>query len=186
MVSQRMLQLGTARSVIRELFEYGRQRAAEVGAENVFDFSLGNPSVPAPAAVNETAIRLLREQGDTIHCYTSAPGDTGARQRIADSLNRRFGEHLGVTKPSVTYATKRLRENGYIEMDKDGLITLTDSGMEIAAKMLQRHHTLTNFLVELGVDPVTAEEDACKMEHDISDQTFRAICDLARHHLENG
>ena len=93
MVSQRMLQLGSARSVIRELFEYGRQRAAEVGAENVFDFSLGNPSVPAPAAVNETAIRLLREQGDTIHCYTSAPGDTGARQRIADSLNRRFGEH---------------------------------------------------------------------------------------------
>mgnify|MGYP000849148502 CR=1 FL=1 len=93
MVSQRMLQLGTAGSVIRELFEYGRQRAAEVGAENVFDFSLGNPSVPAPAAVNETAIRLLREQGDTIHCYTSAPGDTGARQRIADSLNRRFGEH---------------------------------------------------------------------------------------------
>ena len=62
MVSQRMLQLGTARSVIRELFEYGRQRAAEVGAENVFDFSLGNPSVPAPVEVNETAIRLLREQ----------------------------------------------------------------------------------------------------------------------------
>ena len=69
-------------------------------------------------------------------------------------------EHLGVTKPSVTYATKRLRENGYIEMDKDGLITLTDSGMQIAAKMLQRHHTLTNFLVDLGVDPETAEEDA--------------------------
>ena len=92
MVSQRMLQLGTARSVIRELFEYGRQRAAEVGAENVFDFSLGNPSVPAPAEVNDTAIQLLKEQADTIHCYTSAPGDTGARQRIADSLNRRFGE----------------------------------------------------------------------------------------------
>jgi len=78
MVSQRMLQLGTARSVIRELFEYGRQRAAEVGAENVFDFSLGNPSVPAPVEVNETAIRLLREQADTIHCYTSAPGDPAA------------------------------------------------------------------------------------------------------------
>ena len=87
-----MLGLGTARSVIRELFEYGRQRAAEVGAENVFDFSLGNPSVPAPVEVNETAIRLLREQADTIHCYTSAPGDPAARQRIADSLNRRFGE----------------------------------------------------------------------------------------------
>ena len=92
MVSERMLQLGTARSVIRELFEYGRQRAAEVGAENVFDFSLGNPSVPAPDAVNAAAIRLLREQPETIHCYTSAPGDTGARAKIAQSLNRRFGE----------------------------------------------------------------------------------------------
>ena len=84
-------------------------------------------------------------------------------------------EHLGVTKPSVTYATKRLRENGYIEMDKDGLITLTDSGMEIAAKMLQRHHTLTNFLVELGVDPVTAEEDACKMEHLLGSETLNMM-----------
>ena len=102
MVSQRMLQLGTARSVIRELYEYGRRRAAEVGAENVFDFSLGNPSVPAPAEVNETAIRLLREQTDTIHCYTSAPGDTGARQRIADSLNRRFGEKY---TPAELYLT---------------------------------------------------------------------------------
>ena len=55
-----------------------------------------------------------------------------------------------------------------------------------AAKMLQRHHTLTNFLVDLGVDPETAEEDACKMEHDISDQTFRAICDHARVHLGTG
>ena len=89
-------------------------------------------------------------------------------------------EHLGVTKPSVSYATKRLRENGYIEMDKDGLITLTDAGMQIASKMLQRHRTLTRFLVSLGVDPETAEEDACKMEHDISDQTFKAICDHAR------
>ena len=68
-------------------------------------------------------------------------------------------EHLGVTKPSVTYATKRLRENGYIEMDKDGLITLTDAGMQIASKMLQRHRTLTRFLVSLGVEPETAEEE---------------------------
>ena len=85
-------------------------------------------------------------------------------------------EHLGVTKPSVTYATKRLRENGYIEMDRDGLITLTDRGMAIAAKMLDRHHTLTKFLVTLGVDEKTAEEDACKMEHDISEQTYAALC----------
>ena len=91
MVSKRMLGLGTARSVIRELFEYGNQRAAVVGRENVFDFSLGNPSVPAPAQVNETAIRILQEQPDLIHCYTSAQGDAAARQRFADSLNRRFG-----------------------------------------------------------------------------------------------
>ena len=91
MVSKRMLGLGTARSVIRELFEYGNQRAAVVGRENVYDFSLGNPSVPAPPQVNETAIRILQEQPDLIHCYTSAQGDAAARQRFADSLNRRFG-----------------------------------------------------------------------------------------------
>ena len=93
MVSQRMLKLGTARSVIRELFEYGKQRAVQVGAENVFDFSLGNPSVPAPEALNKQAIRILQEQPELIHCYTSAQGDLGARQRFADSLNRRFHSH---------------------------------------------------------------------------------------------
>lgn len=91
MVSERMLGLGTASSVIRELFEYGKQRSAVVGPENVFDFSLGNPSVPAPDAVNETAIRILNENPNLIHCYTSAQGDAAARQRFADSLNRRFG-----------------------------------------------------------------------------------------------
>ena len=89
-------------------------------------------------------------------------------------------EHLGVTKPSVTYATKRLRENGYITMDKDGLITLTASGMAIAERMLDRHHTLTRFLITLGVDPKVAEEDACKIEHVISDETFNAVKKLLR------
>ena len=87
-------------------------------------------------------------------------------------------EHL-----SVTYATKRLRENGYITMDKDGLITLTDSGMAIAASMLDRHQTLTRFLMALGIDAETAETDACKMEHDISEKTFEAICAHAKSHL---
>ena len=70
-----------------------------------------------------------------------------------------IAEYLGVTKPSVTYTTKRLRENGYITMDIDGLITLTDSGMEIASKMLDRHHMLTKFLVSLGIDEITAEKE---------------------------
>ena len=89
-------------------------------------------------------------------------------------------DHLGVTKPSVTYATKRLRENGYITMDKDGLITLTEQGMSIASSMLDRHQTLTRFLMALGVDRETAEADACKMEHDISQTSFEAICRHAR------
>ena len=86
-------------------------------------------------------------------------------------------------EPSVTYATKRLRENGYITMDKDGLITLTEQGMSIASSMLDRHHTLTRFLMALGVDRETAEADACKMEHDISQTSFEAICRHARDHL---
>ena len=89
MISDSMLGLGTARSVIRELFEYGQRRAA--AGESVFDFSMGNPSVPAPAAINETAMQILREHPETIHCYTSSQGDARVRQRLADSLNRRFG-----------------------------------------------------------------------------------------------
>ena len=93
-----------------------------------------------------------------------------------------IAERMGVTKPSVSYATKRLRESGYITMDKTGLITLEPKGLAIAREMLDRHHTLTNFLVRLGVDRETAEADACKIEHDISPQTFAAICRHAREH----
>lgn len=85
-------------------------------------------------------------------------------------------EQMGVTKPSVTYTTKRLRENGYITMDKDGLITLTDSGLEIANRIYTRHKLLTIFFMRLGVDAETARTDACKVEHDVSDKTFDAIC----------
>ena len=102
MVSERMKGLGSARSVIRELFEYGKLRAAQVGAENVYDFSIGNPSVPAPAAINEQAIRLLREQPDLVHAYTSAQGDLAARQRLADSLNRRFDTRYTADRLYVT------------------------------------------------------------------------------------
>ena len=92
-------------------------------------------------------------------------------------------EFLGVTKPSVSYATKRLRESGHITMDKDGLITLTDTGMAVASSMLDRHRTLTAFLIDIGVDKETAEADACKIEHDISQQTFEAICRHAKIHI---
>ncbi len=85
-------------------------------------------------------------------------------------------QYLGVTKPSVTYTTKRLKEKGYIVMDKDNYISITDSGMEIAEKILDRHNTLTAFFISIGVDKETAKEDACKIEHDISAETFNALC----------
>lgn len=92
MLNEKMIALGTARSVIRELFEYGNQRAAIVGRENVFDFSLGNPSVPAPAKVNETIMELCRTADPVqLHGYTSAPGAAAVRQTLAESINRRHG-----------------------------------------------------------------------------------------------
>ena len=87
---------------------------------------------------------------------------------------------LGVTKPSVSYATQRLRENGYITMDTDGLIGLTDAGMEIASRIYERHKLLTQILIDLGVSEEAAREDACKIEHDLSIETFDAIRKHAR------
>lgn len=87
---------------------------------------------------------------------------------------------LEVTKPSVSYAVKRLRENGYILMEKDGHITLTERGLAIAERIYERHTLLTKFLVALGVSEETAREDACKIEHDLSDETFEAMKEHAR------
>jgi len=87
-----------------------------------------------------------------------------------------IAEELGVKKPSVSYATKRLRENGYITMDSDSHITLTELGMKIASRMYERHKVLTDLLTKLGVDREVAREDACKIEHDLSEQSFNAIC----------
>ena len=92
MVSKKMLDLGSNRSTIRELFEYGKMRAEIVGKENVYDFSLGNPSVPAPSEVKDAIIDILNtEEPISIHGYTSAVGDNAARDAIAANLNKRFG-----------------------------------------------------------------------------------------------
>ena len=82
---------------------------------------------------------------------------------------------LDYTKPSVSIAMKNLRENGYIEMDSSGFITLLESGRKIAEKIYERHTTLTELLTRLGVDPDVAAEDACRMEHTISDESFEAL-----------
>ena len=82
---------------------------------------------------------------------------------------------LEFSKPSVSVAMKNLRENGYIEMDKDGYIMLLDKGRKIAEKIYERHTTLSKYLVALGVDPIVAAEDACRIEHVISAESFEAI-----------
>ena len=100
---QDLVQMGTKRNIMREIREYGLLRAREVGAENVLDFSLGNPSVAPPAQVNDTIRAILDSpEGASIHGYTTAQGDRSVRQALADSLSRRFGGSYG---PGDLYLT---------------------------------------------------------------------------------
>lgn len=84
-------------------------------------------------------------------------------------------EHMGYSKPSVSRAVGLLKQGGYVVSDSDGFLTLTEEGRKVAEKMYERHTILTKFFVTLGVDEETAAEDACKIEHDISDTSFEAI-----------
>lgn len=84
-------------------------------------------------------------------------------------------EYMNFSKPSVSRAIGLLKSGGYVLMDRNGFLTLTESGLEIANKIYERHELLTLFLQRLGVDEKTAAEDACKMEHVISDESFEAI-----------
>ncbi len=103
MISQTMLALGTKRSVIREIFEYGCKRKAEIGADNVFDFSLGNPSVPAPEIVAQELTRLISQTpAAALHAYTTAAGDFSVRTAIADYLNTTYNADA---KPELMYLT---------------------------------------------------------------------------------
>ena len=84
-------------------------------------------------------------------------------------------EHMGYSKPSVSRAVGLLKSGGYITVDGDGFLVLTKSGKDVAEKIYERHTMLTDFFVRLGVDPETASDDACKIEHHLSDKTFAAI-----------
>lgn len=103
-------------------------------------------------------------------------------------LNRRNGDvhaidiaaELNFSKPSVSIAMKKLRENGYVEINELGHITLTPAGQEIAERIYERHTFLSAWLIDLGVDPIVAAEDACRMEHVISAETFDAIRTFVR------
>ena len=89
-------------------------------------------------------------------------------------------EYIGYSKPSVSRAIGLLKSGGYVNVDDGGALTLTEAGLEVAHKIYERHTIITQFLVNLGVSPETAAEDACKIEHDISDEAFEAIKNFKR------
>lgn len=91
-----------------------------------------------------------------------------------------IAHHMDFSKPSISRAMSLLRENGYITMDKDGLIELTETGCAVAGRVYERHQLLTKCLMGIGVSPETAAEDACRIEHYISDETFSKLKDHAR------
>ena len=97
------------------------------------------------------------------------------KNRIGQVRSIDIANELSVSKPSVSVAMKNLRTNGYIEVDKDGYISLLESGSAIAEKIYERHTLLTEWLTALGVSPSTAAEDACRIEHVISSETFDAL-----------
>lgn len=113
----------------------------------------------------------LQESGEMYLETIYILSQTGKPVRSID-----IAENMGYSKPSVSRAVGLLKKGGYIAVNGDGYISLTPSGAELAQKTYRRHTLLTDFFIRLGVDPVTAARDACKIEHDISDATFEAIC----------
>lgn len=94
------------------------------------------------------------------------------------------GEYMGYSKPSVSRAVGILKNGGYLTVNENGYLYLTETGLEIAQKIYERHTILTDFLVSLGIDENTAAEDACKMEHDISDKSFEALKQFILKHID--
>lgn len=107
------------------------------------------------------------------------------RERTGQVRSIDIATEMNYSKPSISVAMRKLRENGYIEVDRDGFITLTASGSKIASNIYDRHKILTRFFMALGVDEKTAAEDACRVEHDLSEETFEKIHVYASNHLFN-
>lgn len=96
-------------------------------------------------------------------------------QRNTNVRSIDIAEHMSYSKPSISRAVGLLKQGGYVAVDADGFITLTDTGLAVAKKIFERHTVITRLLVRLGVSEETAAEDACKIEHIISDETFNAV-----------
>ncbi len=112
----------------------------------------------------------LQESGEMYLETIYVLSKNGKRVRSID-----VSEHMGVSKPSVSRAVGILKNGGYVESDKDGFLCLTAAGLETAEKTYERHRVLSRFFVKLGVDETIASEDACKIEHVISDESFAAL-----------
>lgn len=172
-MNKRMYALGSRRSVIREIFEFGKKRAAEVGAENVFDFSLGNPSVKPPQIVTDTLIELLKSEEPTaLHGYTSAQGDAGVRAAIAEYIRKTHGaaadaDFIYMTcgaAASLTITLSALCESG------DEVITFAPYFTEYKVFT----ETAGARLVALASDPDTFQIDFSLLEKAFTEKT-RAV-----------
>ena len=173
-MNQRMYGLGSKRSVIRETFEFGKKRAAEVGAENVYDFSLGNPSVSPPQIVEDTLLSLLKEEDATaLHGYTSAQGDAGVRAAIADYICRTHGV---ACEPDFIYMTCGAAASLTITLS-----ALCNEGDEVVtfAPYFTEYKVFTETagakLVALASDPDTFQIDFSLLESALNEKTTAVL-----------
>ena len=173
-MNQRMYGLGSRRSVIREIFEYGKKRAAEVGADKVFDFSLGNPSVQPPQIVEDTLVGLLREEDATaLHGYTSAQGDFSVRRAIAEYIAATHGVKAD---PDLIYMTCGAAASLTITLS-----ALCEKGDEVItfAPFFTEYRVFTETagakLVELASDPETFQIDFPRLEKAFTEKTAAVL-----------
>ena len=173
-MNQRMYGLGSRRSVIREIFEYGKKRAAEVGADKVFDFSLGNPSVQPPQIVEDTLVGLLREEDATaLHGYTSAQGDLSVRRAIAEYIAATHGVKAD---PDLIYMTCGAAASLTITLS-----ALCEKGDEVItfAPFFTEYRVFTETagakLVELASDPETFQVDFPRLEKAFTEKTAAVL-----------
>ena len=173
-MNQRMYGLGSRRSVIREIFEYGKKRAAEVGADKVFDFSLGNPSVQPPQIVEDTLVGLLREEDATaLHGYTSAQGDLSVRRAIAEYIAATHGVKAD---PDLIYMTCGAAASLTITLS-----ALCEKGDEVItfAPFFTEYRVFTETagakLVELASDPETFQIDFSLLEKAFTEKTAAVL-----------
>ena len=173
-MNQRMFGLGSKRSVIRETFEYGKKRAAEVGAENVYDFSLGNPSVAPPQVVEDTLAALLKEEDSTaLHGYTSAQGDAGVREAIAAYIRKTHGAECDA---NLIYMTCGAAASLTITLS-----ALCNAGDEVItfAPFFTEYRVFTETagakLIELASDPDTFQIDFSLLEKALNKNTAAVL-----------